>query len=203
VVLGLYGRGASGARSGRYRGARSAAGRVGVGARGNAARFLDSGISGPGIYKHFGSKEEILAVLLERSALKLLIGLGRPQENPSEDLETVVKGHVEFVLAHPKLASIWVREVRSLGGPYAQRMTRMADAYTDRVLTAMRRRFRHRTDEELLSAIWMMIYQLSALDMWPPEARKADDLEGLMVDITLNGLSALDKPSTVTRASSA
>ncbi len=42
VVLGLHGRGASGARSGRYRGARSAAGRVGAGARGNAARFLDS-----------------------------------------------------------------------------------------------------------------------------------------------------------------
>jgi AcrR family transcriptional regulator len=153
-----------------------------------------AGISGPGIYKHFGSKDEILAALLERSALKLLINIGRPREDPHEDLESVVTGHVEYVLANPKLASIWVREVRSLGGPYAQRMARIADAYTDRVLTTARRRFPHRGDDELLTAIWMMVYQLSAVDMWPPEARKANDLRELMITIAMAGLSALDDP---------
>jgi AcrR family transcriptional regulator len=162
-----------------------------------------AGISGPAIYKHFGSKDEILAVLLERSAMKLLLNFGLPREDPAEDLATIVAGHVDFVLTDPKLASIWVREARSLDGEYARRMARMDERYTERVLTAMRRRFQHRSDADLRSAIWMMIYQLSSLEMWPPEARKTEGLRALMIDLALSGLSALDKPGTVPRSQSA
>jgi AcrR family transcriptional regulator len=162
-----------------------------------------AGISGPAIYKHFGSKDEILAVLLERSALKLLMNIGLPREDPVEDLHAIVEGHVDFVLTDPKLAGIWVREARSLSGQYARRMTRIADGYTDRVLTAMRRRFDHRSDDELRSAIWMMIYQLSCFDLWPVDAHKAEDLRGLVIDTAMGGLSVLEKPRAVPRAPSA
>jgi AcrR family transcriptional regulator len=162
-----------------------------------------AGVSGPAIYKHFGSKDEILAVLLERSALKLLMRIGVPREDPVEDLHTIVTGHVDFVLNDSKLASIWVREARSLSGEYTRRMTRIAEAYTDRVLAAARRVFSDRTDDELRSAIWMMIYQLSSLEMWPSDARKTNNLRALMIDSALGGLSVLSQPRTVPTAHSA
>jgi AcrR family transcriptional regulator len=163
-----------------------------------------AGISGPGIYKHFDSKDEILTVLLERSALKLLVSIGNPREDPAEDLDAIVSGHVDFVLNDPKLASIWVREVPSLQQtPQMRRMTRRADAYTDRVLTAARRRFPHRSDDELRTAIWMLIYQLSAVGMWPADARKTRNLRELMIEIALTGLSALGEPLIVPAATSA
>lgn len=155
-----------------------------------------AGISGPAIYRHFGSKDEILATLLERSSMKLLIGLGSPREDSFDDIKAVVTGHVDFVLGDPKLASIWVREARSLTGEYERRMTRIASTYTDRVLNALRRQFARRSDLELLTAAWMMIYQVSSLDLWPPETRKCPSLRELMIESALSALMTLDPATT-------
>jgi AcrR family transcriptional regulator len=150
-----------------------------------------AGISGPGIYKHFSSKEEILATLLERAAMQLLIGIGEPREDPWEELESLVRGHIEFVLERPKLASIWVREVRVLGGAEQRRMERRDAAYTERIVGVLQRCFPDRPQGELVAATWMLIYQTSAVGLWPVQARREPGLADLMTNVALAGLSAL------------
>lgn len=151
-----------------------------------------AGISGPGIYKHFSSKDEILATLLERAAMELLMRLQAPRDDPWEELRSVVNTHVRFVIDHPKLSTIWVREVRVLGGEQQRRMTRRDAAYTDRMTSVLRRCFPHRSDEELIAVTWMLIYQLSSVGMWPAPARRVPNLAELMTDIALQGLASLE-----------
>ncbi|MCW2584706.1 MAG: transcriptional regulator, TetR family [Frankiales bacterium] len=68
-----------------------------------------AGITGPGVYRHFPSKQALLESLCDRTMDRML-GL---VEGTSE-LATLVDLHVELVVSERALIGVWVREQRAL-----------------------------------------------------------------------------------------
>src|SRR3954466_545424 len=75
------------------------------------------GISGPGVYRHFASKDALLADLLVGISEDLLEG-GRAEvaaaRTPAEALERLVDRHLEFSLGEPDLIRVHDRDLASL-----------------------------------------------------------------------------------------
>jgi AcrR family transcriptional regulator len=68
-----------------------------------------AGITGPGVYRHFSSKQALLESLCDRTMDRML-GLAQR----SSDLAVLVDLHVELVVRDRALIGVWVREQRAL-----------------------------------------------------------------------------------------
>lgn len=68
-----------------------------------------AGITGPGVYRHFPSKQALLAELCDRTMDRML-GLARA----AQSLAALVELHVTFAVEERALLSVWVRERRAL-----------------------------------------------------------------------------------------
>lgn len=92
------------------------------------------GISGPGMYRYFSAKEDVLAEMLLDISLRLRDGGRSAMERgggPAEVLDALLAVHVDFVATEPDLISVQFRdlgalpagprhEVRSLQREYAE-----------------------------------------------------------------------------------
>ncbi|WP_297006326.1 TetR/AcrR family transcriptional regulator [uncultured Corynebacterium sp.] len=101
------------------------------------------GISGPAVYRHFASKQAILAELLTGVSERLLSGATRIEEtvdDPAEQLMLLIDGHVDFALTEPVLIRLQNRElyrfddddlqaVRTMQGRYLGIWSRALVAY--------------------------------------------------------------------------
>lgn len=68
-----------------------------------------AGISGPGVYRHFASKQALLAVLCDRTMDRMLA-----QAESAQSLDELVGLQVTFAVEERALLSVWVRERRAL-----------------------------------------------------------------------------------------
>ena len=76
-----------------------------------------AGISGPGVYRHFESKQDILAELLVGISERLLAGgraLRAAHGDTSRALEELISFHVDFALADSALIRVHERDFGSL-----------------------------------------------------------------------------------------
>ena len=80
-----------------------------------------AGISGPGVYRHFPSKQALLETLLDRTMDRMLA-----TASGIDDLATLIDAHVDLVVRDQALISVWVREQRTLAESTRQSLrTRM------------------------------------------------------------------------------
>lgn len=68
-----------------------------------------AGITGPGVYRHFPSKQALLETLVDRTMDRML-----DLAEHAADLDTLVDLHVALVTEHRQLISVWVREQSAL-----------------------------------------------------------------------------------------
>src|SRR5439155_13480041 len=76
-----------------------------------------SGITGPGIYRHFDSKDELLHTLLIRASDRLAKGVGHAlarASDASEALEGLIQSYLELSLDAPDLLAVYWTQNRSL-----------------------------------------------------------------------------------------
>ena len=102
------------------------------------------GISGPGVYRHFASKQALLETLCDQAMAQMLTGaqdLSRRDDHPQDALEALVDLHVRFAVQERALIGVWVREARSLSDEVRrslrQRMRSYEQAWTQ-VVQALR-----------------------------------------------------------------
>jgi AcrR family transcriptional regulator len=92
------------------------------------------GISGPAVYRHFSSKDALLADLLVGISEDLLEG-GRVEvagsRSPSEALERLVDFHLAFSLSEPDLIRVQDRDLASLSVADAHQVRRLQRAYVE------------------------------------------------------------------------
>jgi AcrR family transcriptional regulator len=92
------------------------------------------GISGPAVYKHFPSKDALLAELLVGISEELLQN-GRVEvagaRNPEQALERLVDKHLEFSLNEPDLIRVQDRDLASLSPADGRQVRRLQRAYVE------------------------------------------------------------------------
>jgi AcrR family transcriptional regulator len=92
------------------------------------------GISGPALYKHFVSKDAVLAEMLVSISQELLaVGSARAAAAPDAvaAVSALVDWHVEFALRHRPLIVVQDRDWESLPGPARERVRTLQREYVD------------------------------------------------------------------------
>ncbi|HVB18884.1 MAG TPA: TetR/AcrR family transcriptional regulator [Acidimicrobiales bacterium] len=92
------------------------------------------GISGPGIYKHFASKQAVLAEMLISISSHLLAGGQREIErsaSPSDALTRLINFHTEFALSRPELIRVQEHDLANLSMSEAREVRRLQRAYVE------------------------------------------------------------------------
>ncbi|MEV0698821.1 TetR/AcrR family transcriptional regulator [Saccharopolyspora sp. NPDC050389] len=92
------------------------------------------GISGPGLYRHFRSKDAMLAELLTGISDRLLLG-GQDRvgaaAHPRDALDRLVRWHVEFALANPALITVHMRDLDSLAETDRHKVRELQRSYVE------------------------------------------------------------------------
>ncbi len=92
------------------------------------------GISGPALYKHFTSKDDILTQSLTAISERLLAeGQSRAAEaaDPDAALDALIAWHIDFALGNPALIVIQEREWANLGSAGRKEVRSLQLAYID------------------------------------------------------------------------
>ena len=92
------------------------------------------GVSGPAVYKHFASKEAVLAELLGGISQRLLAGGLAEVASAADDgdaLRRLVAFHVDFALTSPELIRVQDRDLAHLGPEGRRRVRRLQRAYVE------------------------------------------------------------------------
>lgn len=100
------------------------------------------GISGPGLYKHFPSKDAILAAMLVSISEELLsVGRRRAADaaTPEEALHSLVDWHISFALANKALIVVQDRDWSSLPVEARERVRSLQRKYVDLWAAQLRR----------------------------------------------------------------
>ncbi len=154
-----------------------------------------AGITGPAIYRHFNGKDELLGTLFEEAVNALLVRVGDQQfDDPYEELAFLAEAHAEFVYEHQELASIMIRDDRSLSEPFQRRHHRRERPYIERWISVLGRCYPERTQDELTSATFATLHMLNSIGTWPSDARRTKELAGLLADMAFGAASALGDP---------
>jgi AcrR family transcriptional regulator len=100
------------------------------------------GISGPALYKHFESKDAVLAAMLVDISERLLdegqTRVGRAS-GPEEAIESLVAWHIDFALRHRSLIVVQDRDWQSLPPLARERVRQLQREYVDVWATELRR----------------------------------------------------------------
>ena len=92
------------------------------------------GISGPGLYKHFASKDAVLAEMLVGIS-QHLFDEGRTQvaesSSPDDALQRLLRFHTNFALTSPDLIRVQDRDLANLSALEARRVRRLQRAYVE------------------------------------------------------------------------
>ena len=92
------------------------------------------GISGPALYKHFASKDAVLAEMLTSISERLLeVGTQRVQDasSPADAVGSLVDWHVDFALRQRSLIVVQDRDWESLPPAARERVRGLQRAYVD------------------------------------------------------------------------
>src|SRR3954447_19539435 len=93
------------------------------------------GVTGPAIYRHFASKDAMLAEMLLRISERLLAGgtarVGLAGEAPAGQVRAVVAFQVDFALANPALITVQDRDLGSLTAGDAAEVRRLQRRYVE------------------------------------------------------------------------
>jgi len=90
------------------------------------------GIRGPSLYKHVGSKQEILVAIMTGTMTALLAnhhGATAGCDDVTERLRRAAEAHVRFHVRHRLEAYVGTREIRSLEEPNRQVVVRLRASY--------------------------------------------------------------------------
>jgi AcrR family transcriptional regulator len=164
-------------------------GHVGIDEIGEAA-----GLSGPAIYRYFSGKGEILAALFDQAIDGLLSVSEPPTNDPWADLGRLVRAHVQYVLTHDKLSSVWIREGRSLSPDHRSRFRRRERNHIRHWTEIIQRCYPNLTEKQSEVASLTALSTLNSLSSWPRHGSR-EGLSDAMTEFVISGLERLGRGS--------
>ncbi len=150
------------------------------------------GISGPALYRHFASKDAMLAQMLVSISERLLDeGRRRVAEagDPRSALEALVGWHVDFALEHKALIVVQDRDWASLPAAAKERVRSLQRAYVG-LWVATLQRVRPDVDARVGQAAAHAVFGL--LNSTPHSARLREDrMRALLTAMAWDALQAV------------
>ncbi|MEZ5169223.1 MAG: TetR/AcrR family transcriptional regulator [Acidimicrobiia bacterium] len=119
-----------------------------------------AGITGPGVYRHYGSKQEILDEVVRQSAAVVLQHADRIVEGKlaaRDQLDALVDGLVDDVLVRPDMVTVLLRERRHLSPNGKRTWTRSVSDYQAEWFATVSELRPDLSESELDAAVWMAI----------------------------------------------
>jgi len=159
-----------------------------------------AGVSKPVVYEHFGGKEGLYAVVVDREVRRLLdrITASLDGDHPRLLLEQAASALLEYVEKETDGFRILVRDspVASTGGTFASMISDIA-TQVEHVLAA---EFKQRGYDAKFAALYSqaLVGMVALTGQWWLDARKPkrDEVAAHLVNLAWNGLSHLEsKPS--------
>ncbi len=99
-----------------------------------------AGMSGPALYRHFPSKEQMLAQMLLRISERLLDEGSRrvsSAADASSALDALLRWHIEFSLEHPALITVHDSELGNVPAAERRRVRRLQRRYVEEWVTVL------------------------------------------------------------------
>lgn len=150
-----------------------------------------AGISGPGVYRHFASKQALLEALCDRATTTMLEGargiLGA-HDDARTALEALVDLHVDFAVERRELLGVWTREQRALSDNVRRSLRRRLRAYEQPwrdVLTRLREDLAPEEVAVAVSATLSMLNTAAIVDADVPPERLAQLLRRMALSALL------------------
>jgi len=163
-----------------------------------------AGVSKPVVYEHFGGKEGLYAVVVDREVSRLLdrITAALVGDHPRELLEQAAGALLDYVESDTDGFRILVRDspVASTSGTFSSMISDMA-TQVEHVLAG---EFKRRNYEPKLAGLYSqaLVGMVALTGQWWLDARKPkkDEVAAHLVNLAWNGLSHLEaKPQLRTR----
>ena len=150
-----------------------------------------AGVTGSAIYRHFDSKDEILAMLFDRVIDSLLTAPTSGDGDPDDELRQLATSLAELARSHRQLAGIWEREHRALAEPYKRRYHRRMRKYIDRWVECLNRTYPGHSAEYLRTAVRAVHAMLLSDATRSGAAATTGYALELLVDMAVRSLDAL------------
>jgi AcrR family transcriptional regulator len=146
-----------------------------------------AGIAGPGVYRHFRSKDAVLGELLLTVSEDLLSGAQQRLEftDPEHGLEVLVAAHVQFAVAHPSLITLQAHDLDSLNEVDRRRVRRLQRQYLE-VWVSTLRATSEVDQETALAAVHAVIGLINST----PHSARTDDATRMLHAMALAALGA-------------
>lgn len=158
------------------------------------------GISGPAIYRHFATKEEILTTLYHEAFDELLAGVGTDTDDPRADLDRLMRHHVGFVLRRRELTCLYDRETNALSEVQRRQFRRRERQYNLRWETILSRVYPHAPGQHIVGVSQAAIATMNSIANWPPEALAIPSLPDLLRRMAAEGVRTLENDFAVRSA---
>lgn len=111
-----------------------------------------AGVSGPAVYRHFASKQAVLAALLVGVSEQLLAGgsaVEHTTADPAGALRALIAFHVDFALAEPDTIRVQDRDLDALSGAEQRNVRRLQRRYIERWMRVLGSLLPELEDDEL------------------------------------------------------
>ncbi|WAJ43476.1 helix-turn-helix domain containing protein [Mycobacterium sp. Aquia_216] len=158
-----------------------------------------AGTTGSAIYRHFPSKDAILAALFDKTLDTILVRLGEPDEDPIAELNKLVRAFVGLAKSHERLVSIWLRDQRSLAERYRREHDRRHRRINLRWIDCLKRCYPDRSTDEITTATRGVQLLLLSEALRPPGGRRAKQAEELLAQMALASIGALELEAAAKR----
>ncbi|KQY58219.1 TetR family transcriptional regulator [Aeromicrobium sp. Root495] len=151
----------------------------------------EAGIVGSGVYRHFSSKQEILATLMDEVIDAMLLQVPETTDDPRADLRALVAVHVRFCLGRAQLADIWQRENHLLTDDHLRRFTRRQHQYIEHWVGLLDACYPGHPREDLVATIRGVHALMSSDTTRRAGSRPPADLESLLVRLAMAAMDGL------------
>jgi AcrR family transcriptional regulator len=147
-----------------------------------------SGITGPGVYRHFESKEALLVAAMEHAGG--LLWSGRPPDESSDQrslLTAYVHSHVDFTLENADIIQLWYQDSHHLPEEARRAQRRLQRRYIEDFVTVLmgaRNDLQLRQARVMVRAAICLIHSVAHSDARP-------DVAGARQVLTRMALTAL------------
>jgi AcrR family transcriptional regulator len=150
-----------------------------------------AGVSGPAIYRYFSGKDEILMTLLDEAIDRVLMSTGGQFDDPREELEHLVRGHVQRALEERELMSVWTKERNSIPPAGRTRLRSRINRYIDRWVDCLQANYPGQSREVLTAAVHATHGLIDSTCFWPPAAVRMTGLDDFLTNMALSSLEIL------------